>query len=148
MNKYFKYILLTISLFFVGSMKVEAGLISGGKRVTCDYITPSGKKIYLATEDGGKTWYADTSVAGLGLKLNPFSLAKSELDVVDGLSTNGANCEEVQKSDIKENDVKMKYNNVVFTKDFVEKVNSISFGKKIVKDKMTQRIYKATGRSQ
>lgn len=104
MNKYFKYILLTISLFFVGSMKVEAGLISGGKRVTCDYITPSGKKIYLATEDGGKTWYADTSVAGLGLKLNPFSLAKSEFDVVDGLSTNGANCEEVQKADIKEND--------------------------------------------
>ena len=40
---------------------------------------------------------------------------------------------------LKENDVKMKYNNVVFTKDFVEKVNSISFGKKIVKDKMTQR---------
>ena len=33
----------------------------------------------------------------------------------------------------------MEYNNVVFTKDFVEKVNSISFGKKIVKDKMTQR---------
>ena len=40
---------------------------------------------------------------------------------------------------LKENDVKMEYNNVVFTKDFVEKVNSISFGKKIVKDKMTQR---------
>ena len=98
MNKYFKYILLTISLFLIGSMKVEADLISGGNRVTCEYITPSGKKIYLATEDGGKTWYADTSVAGLGL------LAKSELDVVDGLSTNGANCEEVQKSDIKEND--------------------------------------------
>ena len=48
-------------------------------------------------------------------------------------------CKVSVKSDIKENDVKMKYNNVVFTKDFVEKVNSISFGKKIVKDKMTQR---------
>ena len=48
-------------------------------------------------------------------------------------------CKVIVKSDIKENDVKMKYNNVVFTKDFVEKVNSISFGKKIVKDKMTQR---------
>ena len=48
-------------------------------------------------------------------------------------------CKVSVKSDIKENDVKMEYNNVVFTKDFVEKVNSISFGKKIVKDKMTQR---------
>ena len=48
-------------------------------------------------------------------------------------------CKVSVKSDIKENDVKMKYNNVVFTKDFVEKVNSISFGKKIVKYKMTQR---------
>ena len=48
-------------------------------------------------------------------------------------------CKVSVKSDIKENDVKMKYNNVVFTRDFVEKVNSISFGKKIVKDKMTQR---------
>lgn len=104
MNKYFKYILLTISLFLIGSMKVEAGLLSGGKRVTCDYITSSGKKIHLGTEDGGKTWYADTSFAGLGFALNPFSLAKSELDVVDGLSTNGTNCEEVQKADIKEND--------------------------------------------
>ena len=28
---------------------------------------------------------------------------------------------------------------MVFTKDFVEKVNSISFGKKIVKDKMAQK---------
>ena len=48
-------------------------------------------------------------------------------------------CKVSVKLDIKENDVKMEYNNVVFTKDFVEKVNSISFGKKIVKDKMTQR---------
>ena len=48
-------------------------------------------------------------------------------------------CKVSVKSDIKENDVKMEYNNLVFTKDFVEKVNSISFGKKIVKDKMTQR---------
>ena len=48
-------------------------------------------------------------------------------------------CKVSVKSDIKENDVKLEYNNVVFTKDFVEKVNSISFGKKIVKDKMTQR---------
>ena len=48
-------------------------------------------------------------------------------------------CKVSVKSDIKENAVKMEYNNVVFTKDFVEKVNSISFGKKIVKDKMTQR---------
>ena len=39
-------------------------------------------------------------------------------------------CKVSVKSDIKENDVKMEYNNVVFTKDFVEKVNSISFGKK------------------
>lgn len=48
-------------------------------------------------------------------------------------------CKVVVKSGIKESDVKMKYNNVVFTRDFVEKVNSISFGKKIVKDKMAQR---------
>ena len=48
-------------------------------------------------------------------------------------------CKVSVKSDIKENDVKMEYNNVVFTKDFVEKLNSISFGKKILKDKMTQR---------
>ena len=48
-------------------------------------------------------------------------------------------CKVSVKSDIKENDVKMEYNNVVFTRDFVEKVNSISFGKKIVKDKMAQR---------
>ena len=48
-------------------------------------------------------------------------------------------CKVSVKSDIKENDVKMEYNNVVFTKDFVEKVNSISFGKKIVKDKIAQR---------
>ena len=48
-------------------------------------------------------------------------------------------CKVSVKSDIKENDVKMEYNKVVCTKDFVEKVNSISFGKKIVKDKMTQR---------
>lgn len=48
-------------------------------------------------------------------------------------------CKAVVKSGIKESDVKMKYNNVVFTKDFVEKVNSISFEKKIVKDKMAQK---------
>lgn len=104
MNKYFKYILLSVALLFIGSMNVEAGVIAGGNRVTCDYVTDSGKKIYLATEDGGKTWYADTSLAGLGFKLNPFSLAKSEFDVIDGLSTNSADCTELQKKDIKEND--------------------------------------------
>lgn len=55
MNKYFKYILLTISLFFVGSIKVEAKVIS----CTYEWRDNMGVKrtIIMKTKDGGNTWY-------------------------------------------------------------------------------------------
>ena len=48
-------------------------------------------------------------------------------------------CKVIVKSGIKESDVKMKYNNVVFTRDFVKKVNCICFGNNTVKDTMAQK---------
>lgn len=54
MNKYFKYILLTISLFLIGSMKVEAKVIS----CTYEWRDNTGvRKITMKTKDGGNTWY-------------------------------------------------------------------------------------------
>ena len=82
MNKYFKYILLTISLFLIGSMKVEAD-------IKCNYswIDSDGQKntITMRTKNNGESWYKDTGMTTYWNKEN----------IIDGLSypiTSTAEC--------------------------------------------------------
>lgn len=51
MNKYFKYILLGIMLFFVSDMQVKAN-----EKIVCQYYD-GDNKIQIITRDNGQTWY-------------------------------------------------------------------------------------------
>lgn len=73
MNKYFKYILLSIALFFIGSMRVEAANI----KCTYNWTDSSGKTntVTMNTKDNGQTWYRNTGLRTYYLDEN----------VIDGL---------------------------------------------------------------
>lgn len=98
MNKYFKYILLTISLFFVGSMKVEAD-------IKCNYswIDSNGQKntITMRTKNNGESWYKDTGMTTYWKKEN----------IIDGLSypiTSIAECPKDGEINLKKEEYSLK----------------------------------------